>query len=133
MNKLLQMHDLKSNKNIMLKNYFFYIFLFCFSISFSQTDIKELKKNLNLVTDVKSAKEFIKDNPDLRAKVYTYNEEKHKNSLSKKLFSKTIGASFEVEEQSATTLYKIINITPALHYRASYIYLDGKKNEYNHN
>jgi len=89
--------------------------------------MKQLKKNLNLVTDIKSAKQFIKDNPDLNAKVYTYNEEKHQNNLSEKLFSKTIGASFETEEQSATTLYKIINITPTLHYRASYIYLNGKK------
>jgi len=121
------MHDLKSNKNVMIKSYFLYFFLFPFYISFSQTNIKQLKKNLDLVTDIESAKQFIKNNPDLRAKVYTYNEEKHKNSLAKKLFSKTEGASFETKEQSATTLYKIISITPILHYRASYIYLNGKK------
>jgi hypothetical protein len=47
--------------------------------------------------------------------------------LSKKLFNKAIGVSFETEEQSANTIYKIISITPTVHYRASYIFLDGKK------
>ena len=111
----------------MTKSYLFIILLFSFYISFAQTDNKELKKDLELVTDIKSAKEFIKNNPELKAKVYTYNEEKHNNNLSKKLFNKTVGSSFETEEQSATTLYKIISIEPTLHYRASYIYLDGKK------
>jgi len=111
----------------MAKKYFFIVLLFCFHITFSQTNIEQLKKDLDLVTDIKSAKQFIKDHPELKAKIYTYNEEKHNNSLSKKLFSKTIGTSFETEEQSANTLYKVISIKPILHYRASYIYFDGKK------
>jgi|GEM_PF-536237 len=111
----------------MTKSYLFIILLFSFYISFAQTDNKELKKGLELVTDIKSAKQFIKNHPELKAKIYTYNEEKHNNNLSKKLFNTTIGSSFETEEQSATTLYKIISIEPTLHYRASYIYLDGKK------
>jgi len=111
----------------MIKKYFFIALLFCFYVSFSQTDMKQLKADLELVTDIKSAKQFIKNTPNVKAKIYTYNEEKHNNSLSKKLFSKTVGTSFETEEQSANTLYKIISITPTLHYRASYIYLDGKK------
>jgi len=111
----------------MIKKYFFIALLFCFYVSFSQTDMKQLKADLELVTDIKSAKQFIKNTPNVKAKIYTYNEEKHNNSLSKKLFSKTVGTSFETEEQSANTLYKIISITPTLHYRASYIYLDGRK------
>ena len=111
----------------MIKKYFHIIFIFCVYFSFSQTDIKQLKTDLELVTDIKSAKQFIKDNPTIKAKIYTYNEDKHKSSLSKMLFSKTIGTSYEIEEQSASTLYKIISITPTLHYRASYIFLDGKK------
>ncbi len=111
----------------MIKQYFFIAFIFCFYFSFSQTDIKQLKADLELVIDVKSAKKFIKNTPNIKAKIYTYNEEKHNNSLSKKLFSKTIGTSFETEEQSANTIYKIISIAPTLHYRASYIFLDGKK------
>lgn len=111
----------------MIKQYFFIALIFCFYFSFSQTDIKQLKADLELVTDIKTAKQFIVNNPSVKAKLYTYNEEKHYNSLSKKLFSKTIGTSFETEEQSANTIYKIISINPTLHYRASYIYLDGKK------
>jgi len=111
----------------MAKNHFFIVLLFCFCFTFSQTDGKQLKKDLDLVTNIKSVKQFIKDHPELKAKIYTYNEEKHNNNLSKKLFSKPIGSSFETEEQSATTIYKIISIKPTLHYRASYIYLDGKK------
>ncbi|MFD0964169.1 peptidylprolyl isomerase [Pseudofulvibacter geojedonensis] len=103
------------------------ILVFTVTSVFSQTDIKQLKKDLASVTDIETAKQFRKDHPELKTKIYTYNEEKHNNSLSKKLFSKEIGSTLETEEQSASTLYKIINITPTLHYRASYIYLDGKK------
>jgi len=111
----------------MIKKYFYVVLLFCFYTSFSQTDIKQLKTDLELVTDIKSAKQFIKNNATIKAKIYTYNEDKHKSSLSKMLFSKAIGTIYETEEQSASTLYKIISITPTLHYRASYIFLDGKK------
>jgi len=111
----------------MIKKYFYIILIFCFYLSFSQTNIKQLKTDLELVTDIKSAKQFIKDNPTIKAKIYTYNEDKHKSSLSKMLFSKTIGTNYETEEESASTLYKIISITPTLHYRASYIFLDGRK------
>lgn len=104
----------------------FFLFFSVFA-SFSQTDVKQLKKDLALVTDIETAKQFRKDHPELKTKIYTYNEEKHNNSLSKKLFNKGIGATLQTEEQSASTLYKIIDITPTLHYRASYIYLDGKK------
>jgi len=111
----------------MIKKYFYIALLFSFYCSFSQTDIKQIKKDLKLVTDIKSAKKYIKNYPNLKAKIYTYNEEKHKNNLSKTLFKKSIGTSFETQEQSANTLYKIISITSTLHYRASYIFLDGNK------
>lgn len=103
------------------------ILLLCSLISFSQTNSRKLKTDLKSVTDIKTAKEFIKNHPNIKSKIYTYNEQKHYNNLSKTLFSKNIGDYYEVEEQSAQALYKIINITPKVHYRASYIFLDGKK------
>lgn len=123
------MRDLKFD-TFMLKRttYLFLLLIFCFqNFIFSQVSTKELKKQLASVTDIESAKVFIKEHPEYKTKIYTYNEEKHTNSLSKELFSKSAGSTLETEEQSATTLYKIISITPTLHYRASYIYLDGKK------
>ena len=108
--------------------YLFLSFFICvISLSFSQITSKELKKQLASVVDLESAKDFIKEHPEYKTKIYTYNEEKHTNSLSKSLFAKSSGATLETEEQSASTLYKIINITPTLHYRASYIFLNGKK------
>jgi parvulin-like peptidyl-prolyl isomerase len=111
----------------MTKKHFYIFLIFFYNISFSQTNSRKLKSDLKLVTDIKSAKDFIKKNSEIKSKIYTYNEEKHHNNISKTLFSKSIGDHYQVEEQSANSLYKIISITSKTHYRASYIFLDGKK------
>ena len=127
MSKLQQMQDLKF-KPFLNKYSLFIFFMLIGTLVLGQTKkIKQIKKELDLVTDIESAKDFIKNNPELKTKIYTYNEEKHTNNLSKKLFNKSAGQLVDNEEQSATTVYKIIDITPTLHYRASYIYLDGKR------
>jgi parvulin-like peptidyl-prolyl isomerase len=103
-----------------------FILLLCTSL-FSQKNIKKLKSDLKLVKDLNTAKKFIKTHPNTACKIYTYNEEKHKNNFSKTLFSKNIGENYEIEDQNSHSLYKIISITTKIHYRASYIFLDGNK------
>ena len=112
------------NYNLM-KNTCLLLLIF-FNITFSQKQLKKVKSDLKNVTEIESAKDFIKNNKNLNSKIYTYNEEKHVNTLSKKLFSKSVGETFTNEEESFNAIYKIIAIDSALHYRASYIYLDGK-------
>jgi hypothetical protein len=111
----------------MLNKYFtLIIFIFCFK-SFSQKISRQLKSDLKLVTNLKTAKDFIKKNPDIKSKVFTYNELKHNNKISKSLFNKNIGDIYQLDEQIAQVYYKILSITSKLHYRASYIFFDGNK------
>lgn len=120
MNKRQQMRDLKYNISLLL------IILLITIPAFSQS-IKKVKNDLSSITTVESAKQFIKDRPDLKCKIYTYNQEKHINELSKKLFELKEQNTLVVEQKHDKALYKIIAIEPIQHYRASYIFFDGKK------
>lgn len=119
MNKLLQMHDLK------FKLIFGFISFISFSIN--AQDSISVKQKLLTVIDVKTARAFIKENVDLKSKIYTYNQEKHTNELSKKLFTLQEGETLLVEQKNTHVMYKVVSITPTKHYRASYIYFNGKK------
>lgn len=86
-----------------------------------------IKQQLQSVIDIETSREFIKTHPELKSKLYTYNEEKHTNGLSKKLFTLQEGDTYLVEQKNNEVIYKVVSITPTKHYRASYIYLNGKK------
>jgi parvulin-like peptidyl-prolyl isomerase len=113
------MHDLK------FKLIFGFISFISFSIN--AQDSISVKQKLLTVIDVKTARAFIKENVDLKSKIYTYNQEKHTNELSKKLFTLQEGETLLVEQKNTNVMYKVISITPTKHYRASYIYFNGKK------
>lgn len=119
MNKQLQMRDLKFKLILGL------IFLITFSIK--AQDSTSVKKELQHVTDIKTARSFIKNHPHLKSKIYTYNQEKHTNELSKKLFALQEGETLLIEQKNNHVIYKVISIAPTKHYRASYIYFNGKK------
>ncbi len=119
MNKQLQMRDLKFKLILGL------IFLITFSIK--AQDSTSVKKELQHVTDIKTARSFIKNHPHLKSKIYTYNQEKHTNELSKKLFALQEGETLLIEQKNNHVIYKVISIVPTKHYRASYIYFNGKK------
>ncbi len=108
-----------------MKKICFVFFIFLNTI-FSQSQLKKIKSDLKNVTEIESAKDFIKNNKTIKSKIYTYNEEKHVNTLSKNLFNKTVGETYTTQEESFDALYKIIAIDSVLHFRASYIFLDGK-------
>ena len=111
------------------KRFFVLILLLSTALIYAQEvkDINDLKGELGTITDVQSAKQFIKDHPELNCKIYTYNEEKHVNQLSKKLFTLEANNTLVVKQRREQAIYKIIKITPTTHYRASYIFLDGRK------
>jgi hypothetical protein len=119
MKKLPQMHDLKFKLILGL------VTLMTFSIN--AQDSTSPKEALQTVTDIETARHFIKDHPHLKSKVYTYNQEKHTNELSKKLFTLKEGETLRIEQKNNTVIYKIVSIIPTKHYRASYIYFNGKK------
>lgn len=113
------MHDLKFN-------YFLGLVIFI-TFSINAQDSTSVKQVLNHVTDIKTAHNFIKEHPRLKSKIYTYNQEKHRNELSKKLFQLQVGETFSIEQKNNDVIYKVISIIPTTHYRASYIYFNGKK------
>ena len=111
------------------KRFFVLVLLLSTTLIYAQKikDVNDLKGELGVITDVNSAKQFIKDHPELNCKIYTYNEEKHVNQLSKKLFTLEENNTLVVKQRREQAIYKIIEITPTTHYRASYIFLDGRK------
>lgn len=118
MKKLLQMRDLNYRLLITLLLFTFY--------SYAQ-EAKNVKKDLELVVDMASARAFITTHTKLKSKIYTYNQEKHTNKLSKELFKLNEGDVFHVEQKNSNAIYKVVSVIPTKHYRASYIYLNGKK------
>ncbi len=108
-----------------MNNIYILFIIFC-NLTYSQKQLKKLKSDLDNVTEIESAREFVKNNKNINSKIYTYNEEKHINKLSKKLFNKTVGDAFIEEEDSFSAIYKIISVDSVLHFRASYIYFDKK-------
>lgn len=122
MKKPQPMHDLKFKRTLLL-------LLLCISFSINAQSSSSVIEKLQSVIDIKSGREFIKNHPELKSKIYTYNQEKHTNELSKKLFALNEGETLLVEQKNDNALYKIITITPTKHYRASYIYLSAKNKE----
>lgn len=119
MKKLLQMQDLKFKLIIGLVAFI--------TFSIHAQDSTSIKQQLQIVTNVETARDFIKANPHLKSKIYTYNQEKHTNELSKKLFALQDGETLLVEQKNKNVIYKVVSIIPTKHYRASYIFLNGKK------
>jgi hypothetical protein len=113
------MHDLK---------YKFFLSIILFSVlSLHAQNLKIVNEELKSVIDIETAREFIKGHAHLKSKVYTYNQEKHSNELSKKLFALQEGETLVIEQKNDKAIYKVVSITPTKHYRASYIFFNGKK------
>ncbi|MGB0973503.1 MAG: peptidylprolyl isomerase [Flavobacteriaceae bacterium] len=90
-------------------------------------DEASIKQELQAVTTIETARAFVKEHSHLNSKIYTYNQEKHTNDLSKQLFQLEQGETLVVKQKNNEVIYKVISITPTKHYRASYIYFNGKK------
>lgn len=119
MKKLQQMHDLKFK---LITGLIAFI-----SFSINAQDSTSVKQELQTVTDIETAQNFIKEHAYIKSKIHTYNQEKHTNELSKKLFTLKEGETLLVEQKNSNVMYKVVSITPTKHYRASYIFFSGKK------
>jgi parvulin-like peptidyl-prolyl isomerase len=90
--------------------------LLCF-ISFGQT----LTKKIQEVSSIEEANDFKKSYSEVT--LFTVSTDKDTTGISKELLAKKTGDLFSDEQYT----YKIVDSKTALSFRASYIYLDGKK------
>lgn len=101
--------------------------LFLLSLFISVNAQKKLKKELDSITSIERANEFIELNKDVKNKIITFNEEKHKTKLSEELLSMPKGGHKMVRKEDRNVHYKIIEKNKIDYYRVSYILLDGKQ------
>lgn len=98
----------------------FFTILFTYS-TYSQ---ESLTRDLDSILNIDQAEMYLANNPSKGSKLISFNEEKHKTTLAKDLFERgrsTIESDFKI------THYKVVESNTALHYRVSYIFLDGEK------
>ena len=93
--------------------------------SFSQNS---LEQELDSISTTEDAKAFAKAHKKInKSKVLTFNKEKHKTRLADDLFKLSKGGKKVIKKDEKKTYYKVIDKEETLHYRASYIYFDGRK------
>ena len=101
------------------------LLLLCPLFGFSQ---HSLEQELDSITTTEEAKAFAKANKKVnKSKLLTFNKEKHKTRLADDLFKLSKGGKKVVKKDEKKTYYKVIDKEKTLHYRASYIYFDGRK------
>lgn len=94
-------------------------------LSYSQDT---LEKKLDSVSSIDEANTFAKTHKKAnKSKVYIFNKEKHKTRLANDLFKLSEGGKKVVKSDNNKTYYKVIAKERKLHYKVSYIFLDGKK------
>lgn len=95
-----------------------------FSLSFSIAQ-NSVKKDLENITDIDTATEYVESKKSKHNKVLTFNEAKHKTKLAKALFKLSNGGSKTVKSDFEKVHYKVIEKAATPHYRANIIYFDG--------
>lgn len=108
-------------------NYKLLISIFLLTFYSHAQNAKKIEEKLQQVVDVETARKFISTHTELHSEIYTYNQEKHTNELSKKLFKLNKGDTFLVEQKNNNAIYKIVSVVPTKHYRASYIFFNARK------
>ncbi|HLV40054.1 peptidylprolyl isomerase [Xanthomarina sp.] len=103
--------------------------LLLLSLIASTSYAQEANVELDLITDMSSAEEFLKTNKHKGNKLITFNEEKHKTILAGDLFKMSVGSKTTNENNFEKISYKIIEKNMVPHYRVSYILLDSKIKE----
>ena len=102
-----------------------------FSVLFSSTFFlhsqETVTSQLDSITNTFQAEEYLLSLNSKENKFIIFNQEKHKTALAEKLFSRSSGGTFVVENEVEKVHYKIVETSFITHYRVSYIYLDGKK------
>ncbi|QDO95102.1 hypothetical protein FNB79_14350 [Formosa sediminum] len=86
---------------------------------------KSIDKSLENITSEEQAKLFIKEHKELKGKYFVFNKEKHNTTLTRELFEMPIGNSKVYESEYNKTIYKVIDKTETIYYRASYIFINS--------
>ncbi len=115
----------------MLKKIILLLLISSTTIVFAQNSTE---KELKLIETPEQIESFLASKKSRKNKVVTFNEEKHKTVLAKKLFKLNVGSTKIIESEFQKTFYKVIKKTRDTYHRVSYIYLNGstyKLNELN--
>lgn len=106
----------------MLKKNLFLLLITVSSIVIAQNSTE---KELKLIETPEQIKSFLDSKKSKKNKVITFNEERHKTILAKKLFKLSVGSTKVVEGEYQRTFYKVIKKTKDTYHRVSYIALDS--------
>lgn len=104
----------------MLKNLFTYLLIVSAYFTFAQTAIET---ELDSITTFDKAQEFLKNKTFKQNKLIVFNEEKHKTTLAKELFTLSLGATKTYDNDLEKTIYKVLEKSSTPNYRVSYIVL----------
>lgn len=102
------------------------LILICF-ISFTGLAQKSFQQELDSLTTVEKAKQFIDSKKGRKNKIITFNQEKHKTKLSKELLELPKGGQKVLKREGENIHYKVLKKNQITYYRVSYIFLDGKE------
>ena len=100
------------------------ISILLYLIGFSQD---QYETKLDSITTEAQASEFIERHKSAQGKLIVFNKEKHNTRLANDLFELGKGGKKVYESELNKTYYKLIDTENVLHYRVSYIFLDGNK------
>ena len=106
----------------------YYLTLSClifFTSVFAQDTTVE--KELDLIDSEETAQTFVSENKNVKGKIFTFNEIKHKSSLAKELLKKGAGGKIVSRNDFEKIYYKVLEVYSQTHYRASIIYFDATK------
>jgi parvulin-like peptidyl-prolyl isomerase len=106
------------------------LILICF-ISFTGLAQTSFQQELDSLTTVEKAKQFIDSKKGRKNKIITFNQEKHKTKLSKELLELPNGGQKVLKRESENIHYKVLEKNLITYYRVSYIFLDGKESTIN--
>ena len=89
---------------------------------------QRVEKELDSIATEQDAITFLDTNEnDIKGKILTFNEVKHKSSLAKDLLGKGAGGKLVTRNNYENIYYKVIEQYTLTHYRASIIYFDSNK------
>jgi len=101
-----------------MKNSLVSLLLLFSTSAFAQLTVTE---QFQKIGDVQQAQQFIDANPNLKPAILKVTSQKDTSVLTKRLLRQNKGDVFSV----GYVTYKVIDAKEAVHYRASYIFLDG--------
>lgn len=99
------------------------VLIFLFTASANAQDI--LNQELDSISTVAQAQEFLESKKEMYNKIITYNEEKHKTQFAQELLKLGKGGSTTVSNELEKIHYKVLEKNKIAYYRVNYIFLDG--------